>query len=70
MSRLKHEHIGLVELRVIVITENFKDAEETMFLLDIDKSTKRVCATYGPFMDKSALNECASLHSLKITYGV
>jgi len=70
VSRLKHEHIGLVEVRVIVTTENFKGGEETFFLLDIDKNTKRVCATYGPFMDKLALNECASLHSLKITYGV
>jgi hypothetical protein len=70
VSRLKHEHIGLVELKVIITTENFKDAKEALFLLDIDKNTKRVCATYGPFMNELALNECASLHSLKITYGV
>ena len=70
MSRLKHEHIALIEVRVVITTENLKGGEEVFFLLDVDKTTKRVSATYGPFKNKLEINECASLHSLKISYEV
>jgi hypothetical protein len=63
----KHEYVGIVESRNLYTEVDKKSSLVTRwFLLQVDVSSNKVAATYGPFKTIMELLECASLHSIKL----
>ena len=58
----KHQHIGLIEIKRINGFDNNK-----LFLLDIDIISKKLFATYGPFIEYQNVVDHAAFIGLEIT---
>lgn len=63
----KHEHIGFVEFKLIPNKiDDINTMHQVMFLVDLDKTSKKVYATYGPFFNKEEIDEFSSIHNIKV----
>ncbi len=58
-------HFGIIEVKKVATTKS-DTPKDHLFLLDVDKYSKKIHAVYGPFTNTNSITEFAAMHGLPL----